>query len=60
MFHAYIVLYFSYLFTLNDICICLLKHACIAISMYVCMNLSKMCYCFNHHFGLLADLPSML
>lgn len=48
------------LFTLNGICICFLTHACMDSFVWVCMHIFEMCCMFNHHFGLPANLLSIL
>lgn len=55
-----LLLYFNSLGYSNDICICLLTHVCMDISIYLCMNLIEMCCWFNDHFGSLVHLPSSL
>lgn len=48
------------LFTLNGICIFFLPHSCMDYSVWVCMNISKMCCWFKNHFGFpYHSLPSL-
>ena len=48
------------LFTLNDICIFFLMHACVDYYVCVCMNISEMCCWFNYYFWFRANLLSIL